>query len=475
MSSDKKKVRVRLVDLYYFWLQRVGNEAIVLFDEFLIQIRHVSKLPVVLSSTYFNVSAALMTPSKWKLGFVFDFFKLVLGLPLLLILFGVISLVVAAAGTVAAFAGFRNQEEYSFKEKMFGWILPILFIVFAPSILSDVSLQKVGHVLIFTILMIGVDFLFGRCGIPPFGHAAFVLIGAYFTAWFVGGAFGFSVPFGLSIILAGFCGGLIGLLLALPAVRVKDVHLSIVTLSFGTMLPLLLKSKYLAELSGVKDGGVQVKALALPSFLGGMRLEAYKFYVVAIFFICLLTFAYNLIRHSQIGRAFQTIKWDVEIAGSLGVPVFKFKLLAFALSAFYTSCAGGLLAVYTSFISPESYTMHDSINYNIALMFGGLNSLLGASIGGIFLTMEPELAFKIGLFIPKAQQFLYAITGAMMIFLLYFAPHGVAGVIVSTLRKKFGSKVQRGSNYKAPPPDYDLLAARKLPRTSRYLEGPKHD
>src|SRR6185312_9475155 len=148
------------------------------------------------------------------------------------------------------------------------------------------------------ILLAGIDFLFGECGIPTLGHAGFVAIGGIVTAWLYSGELGYPVPFLVALIAGGMISAFIGVILALPSVRIKDHHLTVVTLAFGMLVPLLFKSRHMEWLSKFSAGGIQVNSIALPQFLKWMPSESGSYYMTLLVFFVLMTFAFNLRRRS---------------------------------------------------------------------------------------------------------------------------------------------------------------------------------
>ena len=470
MPEAGRTFRVKLVDSAYFLLDRALKRTIVGIDELKFRAAPVFRAPLGLLSGAIGAIAWLSRPPGSGASLVSFPFRAAIGIPLVILVGLFASIVALTVASLGAIAGFRNSGTYTAREQLAAWAVPAVLLILLPYLVGDLALSRATNVLTYAILLIGIDVLFGHCGIPTLGHAGFVTIGAYVTAWLYGGTFGVSVPFMVAVFCGGLVGAAMGCLLALPAVRIKDHHLSVTTLAFGLVLPLVLKSRYMENYSGLRDGGLMVSAPEAPKWLAFVKPEAYNYYLIAFSFAALAYFAYNVIRHSQIGRGFKAIKCDVEVAGALGVPVNKLKLLAFTFSAFYAAFAGGLFMLKTGFISPDSYTIHDTVMYNIAIMFGGLCSLPGAVIAGVFMTFEPEVGAKIAELVPRGVQLTYAFTGALMIVMLYFAPRGIAGTITHHLKSRFVHKARRGRNYFTPPPDYNVIEARGARAKSRHLD-----
>jgi branched-chain amino acid transport system permease protein len=204
-------------------------------------------------------------------------------------------------------------------------------------------------------------------------------------------------------------------------------------------------------------GGLSVDQMPVPHFLAFISPQTYSYFFVVGTVMFLIIFAYNLMHHSPIGRAFRTIKCDVEISTILGIPVVKYKLLAFALSALYASTAGSLIMYLNKFISTDSYTVNDSIDYIVAAVVGGPESILGCSIGGLFLTFEKDIAASMGHLVFRGNFLTRMFYGVLMILIVFVAARGIGGEFTRRLKSKFLSKPQRGKYYYSPPPDYDFL------------------
>jgi branched-chain amino acid transport system permease protein len=180
---------------------------------------------------------------------------------------------------------------------------------------------------------------------------------------------------------------------------------------------------------------------------------------MVIIFLLMIIFAYNLTQHSQIGRAFKTIKCDIEVSSIIGVPVLRYKVFAFALSAFYAAVGGGMLTIAIKFISPESYGLEDSIQYKIAMILGGAGSILGSVFGGLYLAFEPNVGSWMATVIPRGEKLTLGLSGALLVLVVYQFPRGIAGELVLFLKSRFLTRPRRGQYYINPPADYDYLGS----------------
>ena len=396
-------------------------------------------------------------------------FFMVVGFMPLIGSIGLVALTMVSIFTAgSALVGLRNKGEYTVAHQILAW-LPFLFLAFSlPLYSNDLILSRVGMVTYYIVILLGLNFIFGQCGILNIGHGMFVLIGAYVTTWLFNGSFGFSFPFLICVTLGALSGACLGVILGLPSLRVKDQYLVIITMAFSIYFPKLLKSGILAPYSGFKEGGIAIQKIIPPNFLSFLKIEIYHFYLVMIPSVFLIIVAYNLTNFSQKGRGFRIVKCDFEISSIMGVSILKYKLLAFVASAFFASFAGGLSMVYVPFISPDSYGLSDSIEFLAGIALGGLGTILGCVIGGIYIVAQMEIVRFIADLIPRSKSILAISNGLVLIFIIFLGPNGLAEFI-KNITHFFGSgKPKRWLYYLDPPPDYDPLGRKQ--RSADRLE-----
>jgi branched-chain amino acid transport system permease protein len=391
-------------------------------------------------------------------------FRIVIGLPIVLAVFVPVFIVILIAGSLATVFGLRNIVEYTLKEQIAAWACVFALIGMAPLFLSNYSLFKISLIFTYAVGVVGLDFLFGQCGIVSLAQSGFMLLGGYITTWLYNGTFGFQVPLIGSLIIGSLSMGLLGLLLGIPSLRVKDSYLVIITLAFTVAMPKFMKAPQMSNYSGLKEGGLQLNPVHVPAIFGSD--VVYTYYLVAVICLLLFYFAYRINNHSQIGRGFKTMKCDQEVSMILGIPVVKYKLMAFVLSSIYAGFSGGLLTILTKFIHPDSYTITNSVNMVVGTIVGGQGSILGSLMGGVFLTYEIDLSQYIGSLIPRGESLSNVAFGIAMILFVLFAPRGVAGELTAWLKSKFHGSPVRGTYYTSPPPDYDYLDQRENSFTS---------
>jgi branched-chain amino acid transport system permease protein len=234
---------------------------------------------------------------------------------------------------------------------------------------------------IFALVAIGLALLTGFSGQISLGHAGFFAIGAYASALL---AQRLGLPFWIAIPAAGVLATAIGALVALPALRLKNLYLAIATLGFG-----IVTQKMIFEwrtLTG-GGGGLQVP----PPMLFGVSLAegARMTGVIAVALAAGTWAAYQLAR-GRTGRALTMLRQSETAAACTGIQVARYKIVAFAVSALYTAVAGGLYANLVRYINPESFNVNMSIMFLAMIVIGGMGSVGGALLGAAFYVIVPE-------------------------------------------------------------------------------------
>jgi branched-chain amino acid transport system permease protein len=265
----------------------------------------------------------------------------------------------------------------------YGSLLVLLAI--APFVLSSYLVSQLVFVCIYATVGVGLLILTGFTGQASLGHAAFLAIGAYTTAYLQQ----LGVPFVVYFLAAGILTGIIGAMVGFPALRLQGIYLVIATISFAFIV-----EEILARWESVTHGneGMRVKAVQL--FGTPVPRDSPTFYFLCLGVLILTIIgSLNLLR-SPTGRAFVAIRDSETAARSMGVNVSLYKVKSFAISAAIAGFAGCLFAHKLSFISPEMFTLQLSIEFIIVIIIGGAFSLHGAVLGAIFVVMlDPFLTF----------------------------------------------------------------------------------
>ena len=296
-----------------------------------------------------------------------------------------------------------------------------VLLVAAPWVFTEYWLAQLTFILIYSIVGLGLMVLAGFTGLFSIGHAAFLGVGAYTQAVFVN----MGVPFPIALVLAGLLSAAVGVVVGLPALRVKGIYLGIATLSFGFIV-----EEVLARWESVTGGnaGIHVNA---PNVFGWNVTSGDGFYFLCLIVTVICTLAILNLMRSPTGRAFVAIR-DSEIsAQSMGIHLARYKTMSFAISAALAGIGGALYAHKLSFISPDQFNIVQSIDLLLMVVIGGLGFIHGAFLGAIFLISMPQIIALSKDYLPDVigqapglQSFVY---GAVLVGFVLFEPLGLYG------------------------------------------------
>ena len=297
----------------------------------------------------------------------------------------------------------------------------LLLLIAAPWVIPEYWLAQLTFVLIYSIVGLGLMLLAGFTGLFSLGHAAFLGVGAYTQAALTQAG----VPFPLALAAAGLLSAAVGMVVGLPALRVKGIYLGIATLAFGFIV-----EEVFARWESVTGGnaGTHLKA---PDLFGWKLDTGESFYGLCLVITVLATLGILNLLRSPTGRAFVAIR-DSEIsAQSMGIHLARYKTTSFALSAALAGLGGALYAHKLAFISPEQFNIVQSIDLLLMVVIGGLGSVHGAFLGAIFLITMPQVIALAKDFLPAAvgqapglQGLVY---GLVLIAFVLFEPMGLYG------------------------------------------------
>lgn len=299
-----------------------------------------------------------------------------------------------------------------------GWLVLAVLIVIPPLVTEPLDLNKLSRLIVLVLAVLGVNLLTGYCGLISLGHGVFVGVGAFTMANMI--------DQGMSLFLAGLVAtaftGVVGLILGLPALRVRGLYLALIT--FGMALAFPPFARQLGKWTGGVTGRtVANDAFVPPSFLGiDDQVHVWRYgwclIIVALWFVL----ARNLI-NSRMGRALRTIRDNESAAATFGISVSAAKAGALAISAAMAGTAGVLQALLNPYVSHGDFDAFLSLRLYAAAVLGGLGTLVGAVFGVIALIIVPMINGAIGLIDNEAVVF-----GAGLVIITFVAPAGLAGL-----------------------------------------------
>src|SRR5471032_3089979 len=275
-------------------------------------------------------------------------------------------------------------------------------------------------ILIYAILLFGLDIVVGYTGQVSLGHAGLFGIGSYATGVMV---FKLGAPFWIAIPASVAGAAVFGAILALPALRVTGPYLAMVTLAFGTIIQILIN-----EMTFLTEGPMGIK-IGKPTIIGQKLGEVGYYYMVAALMVV------HRILKSNLGRAFEALRDSPIASDCMGVSVYRYKVYAFIVSAGFAGLAGSLYAYSEEYISPNTYNFELTILFLLAVIMGGRKTRSGALIGAMIVVMLPSLLADIELFreIAVAAAVLGVIGSAFMLAKKRATLRGVIVPLVATI------------------------------------------
>lgn len=289
-------------------------------------------------------------------------------------------------------------------KKLGGFIASAVVLAVLPflvgGLLGNSWVRTLDFAILYVMLALGLNIVVGFAGLLDLGFVAFYAVGAYTYALLGSPHFGLHLPFYLSIpigaALAAFC----GILLGTPVLRLKGDYLAIVTLGFGEIIRIFINN--LDQPINVTNGpqGINLidpihiggASLAQTIEFAGLRFTTTYLYYYLFLALCVgvITMVWRL-QHSRIGRAWVALREDDIAAAAMGINIRNIKLLAFSLGAVSGGTAGGLFASFQGFVSPESFSLMESIMILAMVVLGGMGHIWGVILGAVLLSVVPEV------------------------------------------------------------------------------------
>src|SRR6202521_1436791 len=304
----------------------------------------------------------------------------------------------------------------------------VLFFLVIPLTLHEYYLSVAHLVWIAVIGALGLNILVGYTGQVSIGHGAFMSVGAYTAANL---ATRLGAPWPVNLLAGGLMAAAVGAVVGIPSLRIKGLYLAIATLAGQLIIEWTIN--HVTFISGGVQASIEVARPRIgPYVLSGQRA---MYYFLLVFVVIAIVGTMNLVR-SRIGRAFVAIR-DQDIAAEIiGIDIFRYKLLAFAVSSIYAGVTGVLYTCFLGIANYEQFEIGLSIDCLAMIIIGGLGSVLGSIFGAIFVTLLPivtrltlegfgSLLFSAGdlaNIIPNLRLILF---GALIIFFLIVEPDGL--------------------------------------------------
>jgi len=322
-----------------------------------------------------------------------------------------------------SYAGDMAIFETPLATRLLAVFLGLLALV--PVLATTYWLDVANRIGIAIIGAVGLNILTGFTGQISLGNAAFLAVGAYSTAAI---STRWGLPWPVMVPVSGLITAGVGMVFGVPSLRLKGLYLGLATLAAHFIVE-FTSVHWEAVTGGVN--GISIPAARL--FTVTFDSDRSLFYVIFPVMVALVFFAKNLFR-TKVGKAFVAIRDQDISAEVMGVNVFKYKLISFAVSSFYVGVAGSLLAYQAHIISPENFPLAVGVDYLGMIIIGGLGSILGSILGAIFITLLPEilrlLSSAAAVTFPGLVQLFASIKmgvfGLAIVLFLIFEPDGLA-------------------------------------------------
>jgi branched-chain amino acid transport system permease protein len=254
-------------------------------------------------------------------------------------------------------------------------------------------------VLLYVMLALGLNIVVGFAGLLDLGYVAFFAVGAYVYALFASPHFGVHLPTWLLLPAGALVAGAFGVLLGTPTLKLRGDYLAIVTLGFGEIIRIFLNNLNAPiNITNGPQGIDRIDPLQFGSFslaqshtvLGIELAPIYQHYYLFLLLTLGVVFVSLRLENSRIGRAWVAIREDEVAAAAMGINTRNIKLLAFAMGASFGGVSGGLFAGFQGFVSPESFTLIESVMILCMVVLGGMGHIPGVILGVVLLVVLPE-------------------------------------------------------------------------------------
>ncbi|XSG81502.1 MAG: branched-chain amino acid ABC transporter permease [Methyloligella sp. ZOD6] len=331
------------------------------------------------------------------------------------------------------------------KTSNFGWligfgVLAVILIVL-PYLLSF-SQQEILVMLVINVLLVCSYRLLTLTGEWSLAHAVIMGVGAYASALF---AKELGAPVPIAMLLGASVAGFIAFLLSFPLFRMKGFYFLIGSFAAGEVIRLMWKWSDLTFLFGGPKGIKRIPAM--PDFFGIDFFMPVNYYYLCLIVVSISLFILYRVERSRIGLTFHAIHWQDKLAESVGVNTFRYRMLAFVISAFFAGLAGALYAHYVGAVAPNRFSVEEMVYILIWAIVGGTATFYGPIIGVVTLTIINEVILR-GLGADEIRPMLY---GGLLIVSILFLPDGLESLVPKTKAWLAGRKERRAMRTEEVP------------------------
>jgi ABC-type branched-subunit amino acid transport system permease subunit len=379
--------------------------------------------------------------------------------------------VMTFSGLVGGFLSYYLKD-ISIRDKIYKWSNPVtdrinrspwfkqvfrssisIYILFAlvavltfllPRVWGSYWNYIVGTIGIYVIMGLGLNIIVGLAGQLVLGYVAFFAIGAYSMALLTAPEpHALGTNFWVSVVISIILAALTGILLGLPLMRLRGDYLAIVTLGFGEIIRIMLRSDVLTPLTAGPRG---VRDIGGPTLFGQPFKSDIDFVYLIAIAVLIIMFVTHRLQNSRTGRAWVAIREDEVAAKATGINTFQSKLLALAIGAAFAGLGGALFASRNQFTGPEDHIMMVSINVLCIVIVGGMGSIPGVILGAIVLKGFPEM-------LRELDVYRLMVFGALLVGMMVIRPEGLMPAKSVQLEQQFvpGISKSKGTSEQGAP------------------------
>ncbi|MBN1429479.1 MAG: ABC transporter ATP-binding protein [Anaerolineae bacterium] len=312
-------------------------------------------------------------------------------------------------------------------------IIALLVIPLIPFQQQALWVRVIGYTGLYIVLGLGLNVILGFGGLLHLGFVTFYAIGAYTYAILASDLFGYHLSFWVVLPLAATLAAFTGILLGIPVLRTRGDYLAIITLGFGEITRILI-----TNLRSLTKGSQGIIGIDDPVLFGVTFDSGTHYYYLIFAFAIFVIFITTRLSNSRVGRAWNAMREDEDVARMTGINTGHYKLLAFAVGGFIGGLAGVIFAAWQGSIFPDNFNLFVSINVLCLIIIGGVGSIPGVIVGALALIALPDI-------LRQFSEYRLLIFGLLLVIMMILRP---AGFLPS---KRL--QIELGQAREDPPPD----------------------
>ncbi|GAA4291215.1 branched-chain amino acid ABC transporter permease [Anaerocolumna aminovalerica] len=314
---------------------------------------------------------------------------------------------------------------------LFGFVLLLLPVLVELGIVQYSYITIIASILIYSIVSLGLNLLVGYSGLVSLGTAGFMGLGTYLAAYFTADL---KLPFEVSLIISVAIPMVIGVITGLISLRIEGYYLAIATLAISEIL-----RKVFVEFEFVTNG-FSGKSASYPKLLGFFQLDRNLTYVLVVVVLVLVMLITHNFVNSYTGRALSTMRGSEAAAQAMGINIYRYRLLAFAVAVGFAALGGVMYMHFVKYTYPNTWTLAFSLNILAVIIIGGIRSIPGTIVGSFIVFGVPDLILKKLPVIGQIDGMAYIFNGLLIIIIILFYPMGLVHLWSDIKRKIFAGK-----------------------------------